>query len=311
MVARTLVCLLLTGCSLSAQLATEPERIGREYDQHQRVFIREALRIASLPKGIEQALLRVVERTARLPEREMFRRPPLYDDEHLSAVREVLKVSRDLPPDRRAAALLAVDLVTERVLASGADRSRIAPGSRDSLGRHPKTPGEAATEKMGARFAYSELGGGWVYQRNWLWESRKLNPHGRAGALAFLELARNGFDTSGDCAGGGEQFRKVIARMQPFVQQSKWPDVTAEAQFLLGDAYRDIVALAGGADADYVDGSQYKTESGDARIQAIVHYQAGLALDRESLTASLAQEKLAGLQSGETPKITRFYCVYD
>jgi hypothetical protein len=77
----------------------------------------------------------------------------------------------------------------------------------------------------------------------------------------------------------------------------------------MGDAYRDIVALAAGQHGDtYADSATYKPEAAKARSNAVAEYRAGLALDDKSETSSIAKERLRSLQAGEARHDTRFFC---
>ena len=77
----------------------------------------------------------------------------------------------------------------------------------------------------------------------------------------------------------------------------------------MGDAYRDIVALAAGQHGDtYADSTTYKPENAKARIKAVAEYRAGLLLDEKSDTSRIAKERLRSLQAGEPPHDTTFYC---
>jgi hypothetical protein len=78
---------------------------------------------------------------------------------------------------------------------------------------------------------------------------------------------------------------------------------------MMGDAYRDIVALAAGQHGDtYADSGTYKPEQANSRSRAVAEYRAGLALDDKSDTLGIARERLRLLQAGEAPHDTSFYC---
>ena len=51
-----------------------------------------------------------------------------------------------------------------------------------------------------------------------------------------------------------------------------------------------------------------KPEQANARTKAIAEYRAGLVLDDKSEVSIIAKERLHGLQAGEAPHDTSFYC---
>jgi hypothetical protein len=144
---------------------------------------------------------------------------------------------------------------------------------------------------------------------NWLRQAYELDPNGRPGELAFLLLMKTGFNTSPGCENGSELFRQVLRRGAEYLQQHRSTDVEARVHFMMGDAYRDIVALAAGQHGDtYADSAAYKSEEPNARTKAVAAYLAGLALDDKSEASIVAKERLGSLQGGEAPHDTSFYC---
>ena len=94
-----------------------------------------------------------------------------------------------------------------------------------------------------------------------------------------------------------------------YLRQHRSTDVEARVHLMMGDAYRDIVALAAGQHGDtYADSGIYKPQQANARSRAVAEYRAGLALDDKSDTLGIARERLRLLQAGEAPHDTSFYC---
>ena len=81
--------------------------------------------------------------------------------------------------------------------------------------------------------------------------------------------------------------------------------------FLVGEAYRDIVALAHGAGDIYADSSRYGAEAGPAALKAIEHYRAAMRAAPGSEAARQSWRRAWWLTAGLVPKDLRFYCVYD
>jgi hypothetical protein len=84
----------------------------------------------------------------------------------------------------------------------------------------------------------------YLYALNWLQEAYELDSNGWAGELAFLLLMERGFDTSPVRKNGSELFREVLRRGTEYFRTRRSQQVEARIHFLMGDAYRDIVALA-------------------------------------------------------------------
>ena len=56
--------------------------------------------------------------------------------------------------------------------------------------------------------------------------------------------------------------------------------------YLVASAHRDIVALAGGAQAEHIDPAEYADRAPEARFNAITHYREALAGDLDTTLAS-------------------------
>ncbi len=87
---------------------------------------------------------------------------------------------------------------------------------------------------------------------------------------------------------------------------SKNPDSATAAQihFIIGDAYSDIVALAGGSNPDY--GESFTQQEGEAACEkALQQYRFGLAADSTSENAKDAWLQAWHLRAGLLPE-TRF-----
>jgi len=204
-----------------------------------------------------------------------------------------------LPMQRRAAALYAADLVLDQSLCAYRMCDIADRGSRAGL------------EAIGARFNRSELGGAWVYERTWLGQARAADRDSPLGQHILLLQLANAFDFSGTCREGAEGFRRVIDNGERYLERVPTSPIAAAVHFLVGEAYRDIVALAHGAGDIYADSSQYSAEAGDAARQAIEHYKAATRAGADSATAQAAWRRAWMLKAGLAPREVRFYCVYD
>jgi hypothetical protein len=230
-------------------------------------------------------------------------------------LRPWLAMAQTLDPQKQAAALLIADRIVVMEEEGGnleppdpPDNERPTTEGQTSAQR-PRSNAQLELEKLGARFTYEPGSERYFYELNWLQKAYELDPKGQAGDLAFVALMKKGFDTSQTCANGSEQFREVIRWGTEFLREHHTSDVEAQVHFTMGDAYRDIVALAEGPQGDnYVDTNKYKTEAPAARTKATAEYRAGLALDDKSDASLVAKEQLRSLEAGEAPHYARFYC---
>ena len=88
------------------------------------------------------------------------------------------------------------------------------------------------------------------------------------------------------------------------------PATAAQIPFIMGDAYSDIVALAGGAEPDYGDPAKYQPEADRARKKALEHYRAGLVVDGTSENAENSWLQAWHLSAGLLPT-TRYVYIGD
>lgn len=202
-------------------------------------------------------------------------------------------------------------------------------GRSDRLARRRQ-----AMAEVGLRYRYSELAGEWVYQRDLLRRVWEEAPETRWGHFAFALLQDMGWDTSGTCAGGNEQFgpviekgRRFLARREPgpFLRavvaatvakahETKWSisQTTADDMGIFGypfgpDAPRERKEGAAAAARDLIEGDGEK-----ARRRALELYRSV----RENPAAgpelrAWAEAKIGRLEAGENTHQYRYYCVYD
>ncbi|MDO8666583.1 MAG: hypothetical protein Q7J79_08215 [Gemmatimonadales bacterium] len=226
-------------------------------------------------------------------------RRPLDRARLLEALRRWLAAAGAQPAGRRAAALFVADQVLGRSLCAyglceGPDSARFRP-----------------FRALGAKFEYSPLGDGWVFTHNWLQDILTLGLDGPVSNATFMLLLEYGFDTSGTCRGGGDNFRDVIAKGEAWLARHPQHQQARAAHFLVAEAYRDIVALAHGALAEYADSAQYLEESPAAREKALEHYRLAIPPGDTSRMAREAWQQAWWLMAELPPRGTRFVCVYD
>lgn len=205
---------------------------------------------------------------------------------------------RDLP--QRAAALYVADRVMDQALCV-----YVRCDGREFAALEP-------LRALGAQFEWEPLGASWVYQRGWLNQARVLDRDSPLGQRILLAQLNAGFDFSGRCAAGAEMFQRVIDNAERYLERVPGSPIAAEVNFLLGEAYRDIVALAHGAGDIYADSSRYTERAAAAAQSAVEAYERALRLaPAQSDVAKNAWQQGWWLRAGLVPRGTRFYCVYD
>lgn len=216
-----------------------------------------------------------------------------------------LNAVKGLPPARRAAGLFIAD----RLFRAAIDESILVTGWRE-LWDKDQPELRLVLQRMGAEFAFDELGKSYNYAGNWLNEARELDPNGAIGQMAVLSaLARGGAPNLGK-ATDQDIFHTVVADSEWLLSKNPDPATAAQIHFIIGDAYSDIVALAGGAQPDYGDPKEYLPEADSARKKALEHYRAGLAVDGTSENAKDAWLQAWHLSAGLLPT-TRYVYIND
>jgi hypothetical protein len=206
---------------------------------------------------------------------------------------------------RRAAGLLAAD----RLLLAF---QSVRPG--DQFGGEQQSTAEqtklrSALRDLGATFAPDFADPYYHYTGNWLDQAKDLDLESEGGRLALVTWMSHG--PACDQA-GGDDFRKIISEGEKLLAKNIDPPTAARVHFMVGDAYSDIVAIAGGksgANGEY-DPSQYAGEADADRTKALAHYRAGLAVDNTSDDAKDAWRQAWHLSAGLVPG-ERYVCFGD
>jgi hypothetical protein len=260
-----------------------------ESDQFQR-----AVGTAALDKAITDRVTRLFEALlAACATPEGFDQPAnaKLRQTVLPELTEWLGATRGLTPVRRAAALYVADQLF--VTASRWGQPEWSDKANSDL--------RPEFEKLGANFSYYDPCGCYEYLGSWLNEARELDPEGPIGQMAVLiMLARGGSPKIGN----DEQpdvFRTVIADGEWLLAKSPNTANAAQIHFIIGAAYSDMVALAGGADPEC--GESFTQQEGEAAHEkALQHYRLGLAVDSTSENAKEAWLQAWHLRAGLLPE---------
>ena len=209
----------------------------------------------------------------------------------LPALRERLGALKITPPAQHAAGLLAADRLLE-----AADGWPEEAEKRSDL------------QELGAVFRSNENAGTYFYTRNWEKQALDLDPGGTVGQMAIIgSLIRGHCDTA-----GSGLFRQVILDGEGLLAKRLDSGATAQVHFMVGDAYSDIVAIAGGdfgPNGEYSP-DEFQNEADTDRSKALQHYHAGLAVDNTSENAKDAWRQAWLLSAGLLPS-HRYVCFGD
>jgi hypothetical protein len=212
------------------------------------------------------------------------------------ALTGLLESQKTASREHKAAMLLAADLLAEKLWCD-------QPASSECLQLRDQMSARQLTWK------YSELGGGWYYQHDLLW--RVWNEDGSTGwgEMAFVLLLNHGWDTSGQCLKGAEQFREVIRQGGAFLAARPASEYRSEVLFEVAEANRTWWTLSqASADSEYVDATKYRE---GARATAIADYEIVIRIASGTQIAREAQSQLQNLKSDVKQDDVPFYCIYD
>jgi hypothetical protein len=251
-----------------------------------------------LTNTLAQRLIAVYPRLPDLNHEAVGQVDPAYRD----SVFQFLDAANQATDAQKPAMLLAADLMLQAVWC-------------------PLEP-KIECDQLRTRFAehkltltYSELGGGSYYQHDLLWRVWHDFPETEWGERAFVLLLDWGWDTSGTCAKGSDQFREVIRQGELFLQQHRDSRYRDFVIHLVGQAYATWWSLSQQptpAMADYVDPKLYQEGSEQARLKAIGYFEQVLQHSPGSLLGEYARQFLPILRQQQlTIDSYRFFCVYD
>ena len=215
----------------------------------------------------------------------------------LAVLREWVSALRAAPSGRRAAGLYAADIFLETA-------------GKTISGWPAKRKPSSELQRLGAIFQFEELGNAYFFTRNWAKEARQLDPNGPAGQMAII-----GFMARESCSIAGwdsKFFRDVVRDGEGLLAKGLDAQTAAQVHFMAGDAYSDMVAIAGGLSGPNGDYSSQEF-AGEARMnrgKAIQHYRAGLAVDNTSETAKDAWKQAWRLLASLLPD-QRYVCFGD
>ena len=198
--------------------------------------------------------------------------------------------SRKLPAAQAAAGLYSADILLASIPASRQLQMQFAPA--------------------GAHFDHDELGGGYSYAHNLLWQAFHMATESAAGQQAFLDLIAAAFHP--ECCYSGNGFEEVITRASQYLAEHPGIAIRSQVLLAIGDAYRDRIAVANGANGDpFNDAAKYKRADKRSYWEALRNYRAAIKAAPGSDSANSALKQAWSLQAGLPPLETRFFRLYD
>ena len=176
----------------------------------------------------------------------------------------------------------------------------------------PRTgPVVREVERMGAQLVWDPLGFGFSNSGGYLrrlWEGYPDSPFGQ---LAFARLQATGWDTTGMCSGGPDEFRDVIRRGRGFLAAYPSSAIEDVVVLTLAVAHETWWSLAQAEGDTYADARDYQAGAQEAREAAIRWYEEVLAGDPSPRLRTYATERLALLRLGLDTDQRAFHCIYD
>jgi hypothetical protein len=220
---------------------------------------------------------------------------PRVDEALLRAVKGTHDIAPTLSRSRRAAALLAADIVMFAAHPYFASNS--ASPLRDSL------------KSLGMTFTYLAIDQLVQNDRPWLWEAYRLDPSGRAGHAAFVELLGNGWTTKGACKEPGNEYDRIIEHGEADLRSG---DTDPMVHFYVGSAYKTIFDAATVSPNDeYVDRRSFTAQAESARLKAIDHYRIALASLTDRTVRKDVWNRVMRLLLGRSGEQPEYICFYD
>lgn len=231
--------------------------------------------------------------------------PDYFNGKNRPSGEQVVQALRDWLTDARArsAGQQAIALlVADRVL--------------DFLEHNAAGPDDAARaqlKNLGANYVNDELAGGPVYAHSFLKQAKTIAPPGPSSDEVLLCQMERGFDETGMCSAGTEEFRQVIEKGESLLAAARGlpASTLASLHFMVGDAYSTVVWLAKTGNDDYHDPKEYQPMEASARESALGHYRAAFELEHGTARAQRTWKEAWRLAVGLAPIYPRYFCVYD
>ena len=282
--------------SPETQTSRRPEQTGKTTEREIPIHPLEQFRQETKAQLAQE----LVQSYPQIPD--LNRDPAKLDPAYRDSVFQFLEAAEKASDAQRPAMLLAADFMLQAVWCPSEKQAECDDLRSQFAGHH-------------LTFANSPLAGAWYYQHDLLWRDWQEFPTTQCGERAFVLLLDSGWDTSGTCAKGADQFREVIRQGESFLQQRENSPYRDYVVHLLGQAYATWWSLAQpptSSSSDYVDPKQYQEGAEDARLKAIQYFEQNLQSSPASPVGEYANQILPVLREKKLLVDSyRFFCVYD
>jgi hypothetical protein len=267
------------------------ESAQRVADQHQRYSdVDSALAWAGVPPLSADLKTVLTFIKGHDPENMSEVRPAQVDIALVRAIRTIHDVAPTLPPPRRAAALMAGEVILFAAYGvASTDSNRKVYRTLDSLGISFARP--ASEDEVTNR-------------HDWLWQAWKIDSAGRAGRAAFVRLLGLTWPVSGECK--GDEYARMIEQGEAELKRG---DNNPAIHFYVGSAYKAIWDFAHFENDEVGPPPSVKAQAEAARLKGIEYFRVAV----QSLPAGeMRREAWAkGMQlmmrrSGEQPEYVCF-----
>lgn len=289
---RTLVRLAFPNSDAVHDLAKETSQTHAELVAEIDELVRQ-IKEASMPPAVS------IQMTALLQKPDYFSGQSLPSDTQVVAtLRDWLAAANSQSASQQAVALLTADRVLDFLSHNGLSMGEGARGAMKSLG---------------TEYLHDELGGSEVYAHGLLKKAKAIAPPGYTADEVLLLQMKRGFDETGMCSAGAEEFSQVIQEGESLLAGARLlPTSTLSSlHFMVGDAYATIVWLATSNDGGYNDPKKYQDQAESARAKALEHYRAAFNLERGTVRAQKTWKEAWRLAAGLPPTNPKYFCVYD
>ncbi len=216
-----------------------------------------------------------------------------------------LTAAKNSSPDRQPVLLLAADYLARRL-------PGVMRNDKSQAGHWQKWRTQLAD--LGVTYQESAVSPDeepWTYAGSLL--QRVWTDYGQTdwGERAFVLLQDQGWDTSGQCAAGTNQFRQVIQQGLPFLEKHAKSPYQLDVQLSVAQAYETWWSLSQARtvhEGSEVDPQKYQDGAEAARRQSIARYEQLLQTAPQSDHAAYAPRELPRLKLGIDTGQRRFYC---
>jgi hypothetical protein len=171
-------------------------------------------------------------------------------------------------------------------------------------------------ESRGIEYSDFDLGNVRHYEETFLQKLIDKYPDSSWGQFAFLEMLERGFDTSGMCRGGQNQWKRVLSEGAVFLEKYPGSEFVPDIRFYMGQAEETLFTLGTIKDNPFMESSglsweQYADQSEYARKKAIGYYDEVLRSSQKSVYENYLKYVLPRLRAGFATGCHYYFCFYD